>query len=949
MDNQSGINPYNSLSGSNMGYVLEQYDIYLTNPNEVDESFKELFNTWGAPQPSDYNIGQRSAEVLNPNVVINKMRKLAKAMDLAENIRKNGHLEADINPLKKPKVKKLLELSTYHLTEEDLKEIPAEFICKDHQEQFKDGLAAIEYLKQIYTGTVGFEVEHVDPIEKTWLKSKIESGYTIPNYSVAEKEAILKQLCDAEGFEQFIGKTYVGQKRFSIEGLETMIPLINEIVAQSAEYGVNDVAISMAHRGRLNVLTHILEKPYEAMLSQFQHSKWVNEDPSLELTEGITGDVKYHLGAVKQKKVGDKMVRVSLANNPSHLEFAGTVVEGYARALQDDRKEAGYPKQDVNKAVPILVHGDAAIAGQGIVQEIFNYAQAEAYGTGGTIHLIANNHIGFTTESKDDRSTEYASDIGKGYNIPILHVNADDPEACLAVARLAFEYRQTFRKDVLIDLSGYRRLGHNEMDEPRMTSPVTYAAVDGHPTITAVYKGKLIEGKSLSENRINEIFSETQEKLQKAYKNIDQEAEELRTTLERHEAYGSELPKVDTAVDKATLTQINEELLQWPEGFNVFRKLEKILNRRRDAIEKQKKIDWGHAEALAFATILKDGTPIRLTGEDSERGTFSHRNVVLSDEKTGEKYSPMHTISTSNASFDIRNSTLSENAILGFEYGYDVASPETLVLWEGQFGDFANGAQVIIDQFIASGREKWGQKSGMVLLLPHGYEGQGPEHSNARPERYLQLAAENNWTVANFSTAGNYFHALRRQAAILKTDEVRPLIIMSPKSLLRHASAGVYLEELTNGQFEPIIEQPGLGTKPDKVERVVLSTGRLAVELSDHVEKSPESYDWLDIIRVEELYPFPEENIEHVLNKYKNLKEIVWTQEEPQNMGAWTFIAPRLQKIAPKDIIVTYNGRPDMASPSEGDPRVHKQEQERIISNVLTQTKTVTGKTPVKK
>ncbi|RLL42102.1 2-oxoglutarate dehydrogenase E1 component [Oceanobacillus piezotolerans] len=934
--NNNHRNPWNDISGSNMGYVFQQYEIYLENPDNVDESFNELFSKWGAPQEG---LLQKESPGMKPNEMINKMRKLIAAVELASNIRKYGHLQANLNPLVKSIENPMLDLAAYRLTEADLRDIPAAFICEGNGNGFSDGFEAIQYLKKIYTSTVGFEVEHIEPSEIDWMRQKIEGGYINRTCSAAEKEALLKSLYEAEKFEQFIGKTYVGQKRFSVEGLESLVPFINELVTLSAKSNVNHVAISMAHRGRLNVLTHVLEKPYEAILSQFQHSKWVNTDPTLQIAEGFTGDVKYHLGAVKEKNIDGRRIKVSLAYNPSHLEIAGSVVEGYTRALQDDRSGKGYPKQDVDKAIPVLVHGDAAISGQGIVQELLNYARTKAYGTGGTIHIVANNHIGFTTESEDDRSTVYSSDVVKGYNIPVLHVNADDPEACLAVAKLAFEYRQTFHKDVLVDISGYRRLGHNEMDEPRMTSPVTYKVVDKHPTITAVYTKQLLKEESISEERIKEIASDTLGKLQKAYESIEQNIEELKPIQNRHEAFGSEIPSVETKIDKSALIEINDELLKWPEGFNVFNKLRKILNRRRDAVENHKKIDWGHAEALAFASILKDGTSIRLTGQDSERGTFSHRNVVLSDEITGEKYSPMHTISTSNASFDIRNSTLSENGVLGFEYGYDIAAPETLVMWEAQFGDFANGAQMIIDQFIASGREKWGQKSGLVLLLPHGYEGQGPEHSNARPERYLQLAAENNWTVANFSTAGNYFHALRRQAAVLKTEEVRPLVIMTPKSLLRHPSAGVYLEELTQGQYNPIMEQPGLGKIADEVERVVLTTGRIAVELSDMVGKDLESFRWLDIIRVEQLYPFPEEEIERVFNKYRNLKEIIWTQEEPQNMGAWNYIAPRIQKIAPKKIMVTYNGRPDMASPSEGDPFVHKHEQERIISMTLTKTK----------
>lgn len=926
---------WHGVSGPNLGYLLEQYDLYLTNADLVDESLQGLFVAWGEPQLDIIENNEEQGS--SPVFVMNKMKKLVDVLKLAENIRTNGHLQANIYPLEKQAPSDLLTLSYYGLTEEDVREIPAEIICPEKRGQLSDGLAAIHYLLEVYTGHIGFEIQHVEPEERLWLQSKVENNdYALP-FSTEKKADLLASLYKAEGFEQFIQKTYVGQKRFSVEGLETLVPSIEELVSLSAEDGIENVMISMAHRGRLNVLAHVLEKPYEGIFSQFQHSKWVNDNPDFFETKGSTGDVKYHMGAVKNRHIQDKKIKVTLANNPSHLEFAGTVVEGYARAAQDDCSEKGYPKQDVSKALALLVHGDAAFPGQGVVAETLNYSRTKAYQTGGTIHIIANNRIGFTTESEDSRSTRYSSDLAKGYSIPILHVNADAPEASLKAMRLAFEYRQTFNKDVLVDLIGYRRLGHNEMDEPMATNPVTYNIIRKHPTITAVYKQQLLDEKSMTDNQIKDIEANVLSKIDEAYKNISKEHAEVRSIVELQAENHLEIPKVDTTVDKETLTNINSELLEWPEGFNVFGKLQKILNRRLEVFEKKRTIDWAHAEALAFATILKDGTPIRLTGQDSERGTFSHRNIVLSDEKTGEKYCPLHKISTSNASFAVHNSSLSEVSILGFEYGYNVISPETLVLWEAQFGDFANGAQVIIDQFISAGQSKWGQKSGMVVLLPHGYEGQGPEHSSARLERFLQLAAENNWTVANLSSSAQYFHILRRQAAILNTDEVRPLVLMAPKSLLRHASAGAYLEEFTNGQFQEVIEQPGLGIKPDQVERIVFCTGRLAVELGDYVADS-KTFNWLDIIRVEELYPFPVEQIRSLISKYKNLKEVIWTQEEPKNMGAWSYIVPKLQSLVPDHIKVSYNGRPEMSSPSEGDPMIHKNEQQRIINEALTPT-----------
>lgn len=931
-------NPWHDFHGPNLGYLIEQYDLYLENPDQVDESLRSLFAKWGEPQVEEFNeAGVATSEGLSPTLVLNKMKKLVQVLKLAQNIRTYGHLEANIFPLDKQPKQEMLSLAYYGLSESDVREIPADIICPELKGKFADGLSAIQYLKQVYTGSIGFEYQHLDDEhEKEWLRNKIESELGTKKFPVERKEKLFESLVAAETFEQFVHKMYVGQKRFSVEGLETLVPAIEEFVQLSAEHDIENVMIAMAHRGRLNVLAHVLGKPYEALLSQFQHSKWDNTDPDFFETVGHTLDVKYHLGAVRNRRIGNKTVKVTLANNPSHLEFADAVVEGYARAAQDDRSVKGAPKQDVNKALPIVVHGDSAFAGQGIVYEVFNFAGTKAYHTGGTIHIIANNTIGFTTESDEYRSTKYSSDSAKGYHVPIIHVNADDPEASLLVMQLAFEYRQTFHKDILIDLVGYRRLGHNELDEPMLTNPVMYNKIKAHPTITAIYKNKLVDEKVLKEDQANEIETGAWNKIKAAHDRIDKQAKEVPTIAELQKGSLKDFPAVDTTVDKATLTAVNQALLDWPKDLKVFKKLAKILGRRLEVFEKKGKIDWGHAEALAFATILKDGTPIRLTGEDSERGTFSHRNAVLTDTETGRKYTPLQHLDKANASFTIHNSTLSEAGILGFEYGYSIIAPETLVLWEAQFGDFANGAQVIIDQFIAAGKAKWGESSGLVLLLPHGYEGQGPEHSSARLERYLQLAAENNWTVANLSNSAQYFHILRRQAALLKTEYIRPLVIMAPKSLLRNPTASSYIEEFTNGGFQPIIEQPGLGTQPKKVERVVFCTGRLSVEISEHL-KEPEKYQWLDVIRVEELYPFPESQISNILSKYKNLKEVIWAQDEPKNMGAWSYIQPRLQELAPKGLKVSYVGRPYMASPSEGDPLVHKKEQQRIIREAIEQ------------
>ncbi|CCF13248.1 oxoglutarate dehydrogenase (succinyl-transferring), E1 component [Brevibacillus laterosporus GI-9] len=940
MNNKLPASPWAEFYGPNLGYVFEQYEIYMENPEEVPADLRKLFDNWGSPvlPENDLHGQEMTPESSAPRTLpFAKMKKFVAALQLADTIRGFGHLGANLYPLEAQAPQAdLLNLDQYGLTEADLRDIPAEFICKHQPERFANGWEAIQYLKGTYTSNIAFEIQHVDEAEeKAWIQSMIESGEVTKELSLQKKTDLLKRLNEVEGFEKFLHKQFVGAKRFSVEGLDVLVPVIDELVEHSVQAGTSDVTISMAHRGRLNVLTHVLGKPYEDIFSQFQHSPKEKLDKAQEAHVGWTGDVKYHFGAVKEIKNGDKTTRITMAHNPSHLEVSGSIVQGYTRAAQDDRSQAGYPKQDEYKAMSILVHGDAAFPGQGVVAETLNYSGIKGYKTGGTVHIIANNRVGFTTESEDSRSTRYASDLAKGYGIPIIHVNADDPEACIAAAKLAFEYRSKFYKDVLIDLIGYRRLGHNEMDEPMATNPMTYIVVRKHPTITQIYKDRLTERNELSKEQIEAIEETVKQAFVKAYEKVNKAHDDSGLIPDLPDAVKIGYPKVKTSVDLKKLTEINADLLKWPEGFHVFDKLEKILSRRQQVFTDNSKIDWAHAEVLAFSTILEDGTPIRLSGQDSERGTFSHRNLVLHDSKTGETYSPLHRLPGAKASFEVRNSPLSEYAVLGFEYGYNVFAPETLVMWEAQFGDFANTAQVIFDQYISAGRAKWGQKSGLVMLLPHGYEGQGPEHSSARLERFLQLSAENNWTVANLSSSAQYFHILRRQAAMLNKDEVRPLVIMSPKSLLRNPSAGSAIDEFTNGEFKTVIEQPDLGQKPEAVERLVFCTGRMAVDLSDQVADVGK-FDWLQIVRVEELYPFPTEKINEIIRKYKNLREIIWTQEEPRNMGAWTFVEPRLKALAPKGVNVSYNGRMRRSSPSEGDPVAHKKEQQRILAQSVT-------------
>ncbi|MEC1259944.1 2-oxoglutarate dehydrogenase E1 component [Bacillus swezeyi] len=930
---------WEEFHGPNLGYVLELYDQYVKDPESLDPDLKGMFDDLGAPPGEMRAASETQGEA---NFTAESIEKIASAIKLAEDIRTYGHLNASVNPLRKTQEKQeLFPLAEYGLTKQDVEKIPASVLCKDAPKDVTNGLEAIQYLKNTYKKSISFEFDHVHIFEeRNWLMKKIESGELFTPKSKEKLIEVLRRLTEVEGLEQFLHKTFVGQKRFSIEGLDALVPMLDDIIAESVSSGTTSINIGMAHRGRLNVLAHVLGKPYEIIFSEFQHAPnkdLVPSEGSIGINYGWTGDVKYHLGADRQiQDEQTKAARITLANNPSHLEFIDPIVEGSTRAAQETRTESGYPVQDVKKSLAILIHGDAAFPGEGIVSETLNLSQLKGYQVGGAIHIIANNMIGFTTESNESRSTKYASDLAKGFEIPIVHVNADDPEACLSAVQLAIEYRETFNKDFLIDLIGYRRFGHNEMDEPSATQPMLYDAVRKHPTVKNIFAEKLITNGTIEKETVDKIQESVVKRLEEAYRKVPAKKEDMTHEIVLPEPVSNGFPEVDTSVEFDVLRKINEELVSWPEDFNVFGKLKRILERRAKAFDDDRKVDWSLAEALAFASILKDGTPVRMTGQDSERGTFAHRNLVLHDSKTGDEFIALHRLADTKASFAVHNSPLSEGSVLGFEYGYNVSSPETMVIWEAQFGDFANAAQVYFDQFISAGRAKWGQKSGLVVLLPHGYEGQGPEHSSGRTERFLQLAAENNWTVANLTSAAQYFHVLRRQAKMLLREEIRPLIIMTPKSLLRNPNTVSEVQELSDSNFKPVYEMSGLSHQYEKVTRLVLSSGKVSIDISDYFNKMETEKDWLHIARVEELYPFPAKHIKAFFGKLPNLEEIVWVQEEPQNMGAWNYIEPYLREIAPKDIKVRYIGRRRRSSPAEGDPTVHKKEQERIVSDSLT-------------
>ncbi|WP_142826331.1 2-oxoglutarate dehydrogenase E1 component [Planococcus soli] len=925
--------PWSSITGPNLGYIMEMYDLYQESPELLDPEYVELFKQYGPPAEVDVSTSQQPSAA--KTVESNNFEKVLAAVNLAEAIRAHGHLASDIYPLKdQPKDTSRVEASTYGLSVQDLKEVPVSLLLNNAPSNITNGLQAIDYLKSLYTDKVAFEFSHViQPQERSWLQDKIEAGDVKPTLDADKKKQVLDLLTRVEGFEKFVHRTFVGQKRFSIEGVDSLVVLMDELVRLSESAGTKDIMIGMAHRGRLNVLTHILNKPYEMMFAGFAHvgdNAFLPEDGSLQITKGWFGDVKYHMGAAYKSANGTS---VKLAYNPSHLEIVSPIVAGQARAAQEVTDQKGLAKVDAKKSYAILVHGDAAFPGQGIVTETLNFSRVKGYQTGGSIHIIANNLIGFTTEQFDSRSTHYSSDPAKGFEVPVIHVNADEPEAVVAVARLAFEYREKFGKDVLIDLIGYRRYGHNEMDEPLVTNPTMYHGIHQHDTVRELYGKQLAAEKVLSEEDVQKLDADTQKEMQEAYDTVKENKSAEFPKLEIPEAVLNGYPEVPTGVDKDVLTKMNEELLSWPSDFSAFGKLARILKRREDPFNEKGKIDWAHAETLAFGSILQDGNPIRLTGQDAQRGTFAHRHLVLHDDKNGNELVPLHHISDAKASFVVYNSPLSEASVLGFEYGYNVENDKALVIWEAQYGDFANMAQMIFDQFISAGRAKWGQKSGLVMLLPHGYEGQGPEHSSARLERHLQMAAENNWTVANLSSAANYFHILRRQAKMLGEESIRPLIIVSPKSLLRHPLVGADVADLTEGHFQTVIEQPNMGKDAKKVKRILFASGKMAIDLAERV-KDGKGYEWAHIVRVEQLYPFPAEKIQAIVDRYPNAKELAWVQEEPKNMGSWTFADPYLRELADGKE-VKYFGRIQRQSPAEGDGEAHKVEQARIIDEAL--------------
>jgi 2-oxoglutarate dehydrogenase E1 component len=933
------------VDGLNSGFARDLLEEYLENPDAVPSEWRRLFESGHsdvvaahpglarlleaagnghsvaapAPAPTPAAAEPASDELLGA---------VAAAMALVKAHRMHGHLAAHLDPLgSEPPGDPALEPERLipKLTPELQARVPASVLrLYVPGETLAD---ALPRLSETYTGTIAYEIEHISDHEKrVWLRQAIESGKYRKPLTAEERKALLARLSRVEAFEQYLRRAFLGQKQFSIEGLDVMVPMLNEAVELGAENGAHEVVVGMAHRGRLNVLAHTLGLGYDSILREFEGERTI--EAVVATDEGGTGDVKYHLGAEGTRSTPTGDITVTLAANPSHLEAVDPVVEGRARAEQTDRSTR-YGMHDPSVALPVLIHGDASFAGQGGVAETINLSGLEGYSTGGTLHLIANNQVGFTTDPSEGRSTRYSSDLAKGYDVPIIHVNADDPEAAISAVRLALVFRRRFESDVVVDLVGYRRHGHNEQDEAAYTQPLMATQIAEHATVREQYAARLIEEGVVTQEEADELLSEVTSELKQAH-------EALKATFGTAHQPEGKIPYssgdgVVTAVAADRLRELNEELLRVPEHFTVHPKLKGQLERRLKTID-EGGIDWGQAEALAFGSLLVEGIPIRLTGQDTERGTFSHRHAVLHDVQTGEVFTPLQNLDDATASFEIYNSPLSEYACLGFEYGYSVAAPEALVLWEAQFGDFVNGAQIVIDQFIVAGLSKWRETTRLTLLLPHGYEGNGPEHSSARLERFLQLAAQENIRVANPSTSSQHFHLLRRQALDAAG---RPLVVMTPKGLLRLKQASSTLADLAEGSFQQVIDDPAANR--EQVKRLVVCSGKVYYDIAGHEVRAGAAE--VAVARLEQLYPFPVDAYAALIAGYPKLEQVIWAQEEPQNMGAWRTIRHRLEApIREADIPLSYAGRPWRASPSEGYPTAHLREQDRIVRAALGAT-----------
>ncbi|MBV8529398.1 MAG: multifunctional oxoglutarate decarboxylase/oxoglutarate dehydrogenase thiamine pyrophosphate-binding subunit/dihydrolipoyllysine-residue succinyltransferase subunit [Candidatus Dormibacteraeota bacterium] len=923
------------IQGAQSGEFLGRIESLLDG---ADSFYDEIFAALGVPPPAAEQVVESVAIVAAPVQqtgvagTLAPDRQLLAAMQAATSLvkahRTHGHLGAHLDPLgTRPIGDPAMDPETYGLTPELMRQIPADLLrVYVPGRTLADVLPA---LRRTYCGTIAFEIEHISSHEeRVWLREHIESGaYRLP-FSPEQRIRLLGRLTKVDAMERYLRRTFIGQKTFSIEGLDAMVPMLEELLTLAADYGIHEAVMGMAHRGRLAVTAHVANRPYEAILNAFEVAAW--QRPGGD----VNGDVKYHQGTQGTYLTHTgRAIAVRLLANPSHLEAVDPVVEGWTRAEQTQRHAATLHLER-SAAMAVLIHGDAAFVGQGVVAETLNLQALAGYSTAGTVHLISDNQLGFTTPPDEARSTRHASDMAKGFDIPIVHVNADDIEACESAIHLAFDYRKRYQRDVVVHLIGYRRFGHNETDEPAYTQPLMYRQIKEHPTVREIYAKQLVDQGIATQAEVDRMNDEAYERVAAAHRRVKANlVTELDTDHQEARASSFEDITLPTRVDAAALHALDDELLSFPDGFAPHQKLMRQMDRRKAAFASGP-IDWGTSEALAFATLLVDGHPIRLTGQDTVRGTFSQRHLEFHDETTGEEWIPMQHLRHAQATFEVHNSPLSEVACLGFEYGYSACDPETFVIWEAQYGDFVNGAQVITDQFIVSSRDKWGHRSRLTLLLPHGYEGSGPEHSSARIERFLQLSAHGNIRVANCSTAAQYFHLLRNQG--LSTDP-RPLVIFTPKQLLRLPEAAATLAELSEDGFHTVLDDPTVGDRHRAVTTLLLCTGRIYYDLSLHSLRSRASD--LAIARVELLHPLPVDDITHLIESYPNLEHIYWVQEEPRNMGAWPHVELRLGLGGPMRMQLEYLGRPRRSSPSEGYSGSHKLEQERLITEAMITSK----------
>ena len=901
--------------GPNLAYVLDLYDQYRNDPQAVDQNTRKYFE-------------QISPEGLSTA----DLRALMGAINLAQAIRSYGYLAAQLDPLgSAPPSDPSLTLEFHHLQESDLLRLPAAIVNVSGMEKAENAGRAIEVLRSIYSKTIGYDYGHIrNAEERQWLYQTAEGGsFRAPQVPLDENK-LLERLTQVEAFEAFLHRLYPGKTRFSIEGLDMMIPMLDAMIDASAQVKICAILIGMAHRGRLNVLAQVLQKPYDQILAEFT-------DPKGRATTwdelGWTGDVKYHMGGYRSPNEQEKIdLVIRMPANPSHLEQIDPVILGMARAANSKVDVAGAPRYFDNASLAILIHGDASFPAQGVVPETLNLSRLPGYSTSGSLHIIANNQLGFTAIDSEARSTLHASDLAKGFEMPVVHVNADDPPACIEAARTAFAYRQKFHKDFVINLIGYRRYGHNEGDEPRFTQPAMYQKVDRHPPVRQVWAAAL-EAKGQSEaSKADELFQAALKRLQEVNEKLDPQRS-LQEPVPQPPPRGA-AQKTKTAVSLEHLQELNQALLQFPEGFHLNPKLEKAVERRRHVLDQNDDatIDWATAEELAFASILEEGIAIRLTGEDTIRGTFSQRHASFYDVESNQSYTPLQNIPQAKAAFEVINSPVSEMGAVGFEVGYNIQAPERLVVWEAQYGDFVNNAQTVIDEFLLSGRAKWGFTPSLVLLLPHGNEGQGPDHSSGRIERFLGLAAETNVRIAYPSTAAQYFHLLRRQALLLRTDPL-PLIVFTPKGLLRHPSVASPTSLFAEGGWQAVIDDPELPGQRKDVKNLILCSGRIYVDLATSKLRKENADD--AIARVEQLYPFPKGEVEELIASYPALERLIWAQEEPLNMGAWNYLRPRLRELLSDKASLHYVGRPESSSPAEGSSTLYRINQQALIEQAF--------------